>query len=826
MNEREIQRTLRRNSAVLTLERVFPRRVRGNARRIVTIMIVIFGLFTAMLFFLGNSDFINESDVPSILNNLALEITRFVGALFILTVLWLILVTLDFFYYSNYFDGFKSTISRIELYKRRDGLSFALLKLLDGHRNEKDLAQIAFRSAQAHELVNRLGIPFRELRNFLKENDLGIPKEFPLRENGKMILIRDIIALSYHKSPAIQDFFFKRGVNSDIFYGALEWTEVMRRERLRNLTWWSRINLGEISGIAKDWAYGGAYTLRRYATEIRARRTHAGTSVLHARDEIETILSKSREANALLVGARGGGRDQVISDFAARVYEGKSPAPLEGKHIFRLDSVALSTNNPDKHSFESELLKLLNDSVRAGNIILVIDNISDFLLNARSIGVDVREIFDPFLASDSLQLVATATPEEVETSLRDFPFTRTRFEKIRVKIDDNKELISLLSYAALNIEARSDVFFTFQSLAKTADLARSALVDSTLPDDAVDILYEAAAGAKTSNSPIITETEIETLISNRTGIPVGKASASEREELLKLEENLSSMVVGQTDALKAVSNALRRNRAGIGEDDRPMGSFLFLGPTGVGKTQVARSLEATLFDENGVMHRLDMSEFQNENALDRLIGSIDSKSPGILEEKINRSPYGILLLDEFEKAHGNVHNLFLQILDEGFFANSHGKRVNMSNLIIIATSNAGNQEIQAAAKSSTDLSAFKDELISTLINDQIFRPELLNRFDEVVLFEPLSKDDLRAIAKLELEKLAERTESTRVRINITDELVEFLAEKGYDPRFGAREMKRVIQDSIERVLSEKILKGEALPGSTVSLSREELEKAL
>jgi len=320
---------------------------------------------------------------------------------------------------------------------------------------------------------------------------------------------------------------------------------------------------------------------------------------------------------------------------------------------------------------------------------------------------------------------------------------------------------------------------------------------------------------------------VETFVSESTGAPVGKPGIEERDTLLSLEEKLKTMVVGQDDALHAVANALRRARSGMQSDRRPIGSFLFLGPTGVGKTQVARALEKILFkDHANASHRLDMSEFSGYDALARLIGTAGGERLGILEEKVARSGYGVLLLDEFEKAHPDVHNLFLQILDEGFFSNANGERIVMRNLIIIATSNAGAKDIEREARNYRGLGWFKEELIKKLIAENIFRPELLNRFDDIVLFEPLSRESLRDIATLELEDLSRRLEKRRVHLEITDDLLDFLAERGYDPSFGARPMKRVIQESVEHVLSERILRNELLPGATIAFTKEDLERSL
>jgi len=277
------------------------------------------------------------------------------------------------------------------------------------------------------------------------------------------------------------------------------------------------------------------------------------------------------------------------------------------------------------------------------------------------------------------------------------------------------------------------------------------------------------------------------------------------------------------EAILAIGSSLRRARSGIESANKPLGSFLFLGPTGVGKTETAKALSEVFFDSDKKIIRLDMSEYSGGDSLSRLLGSFETGKQGVLTSLLRENQYGVLLLDEFEKANGEVHNLFLQILDEGVFSDMVGKKVNARNLIIIATSNAGSSTIWDYVKESKSLAENKQKIIDEIIHDGLFKPELINRFDGVILFHPLSESDLKQVATIMLKKLAKRLEEKSLELVITDELVDYLVQKGSDPTFGARPINRAIQDNVEEIVARKLISGEAQPGSKIIIIREELE---
>jgi ATP-dependent Clp protease ATP-binding subunit ClpA len=339
-----------------------------------------------------------------------------------------------------------------------------------------------------------------------------------------------------------------------------------------------------------------------------------------------------------------------------------------------------------------------------------------------------------------------------------------------------------------------------------------------MPDKAIDLLTELLPHVAQAGRDVLLRSDVDEIIEGKTGVPHGEIAAPERERLLSLEKILHDRVVGQDEAVNAVAAAMRRARAGVSSPDRPMGTFLFLGPTGVGKTETAKALAEALFGSEDDMMRLDMSEFSTPDALDRLIGDADTGTPGRLSNLLRERQHGVLLLDEFEKSTGDVHNLFLQILDEGRATDAFGREINARSTVIIATSNAGANLImeQLADKRLTE--AEHQALIDEIISRGIFRPELINRFDGTIIFHPLQKDHVREIAKRKISEFVKRLQEEKgIQIDVTDGLISRVVREGYDPEFGGRPLNRAIESLVEQVIADRIIAGDVRPGATVKL---------
>ncbi len=467
---------------------------------------------------------------------------------------------------------------------------------------------------------------------------------------------------------------------------------------------------------------------------------------------------------------------------------------------------------------------VLKEAVRAGNIILAIDNFPEFVNSLGALGVDAIEIFSPFLGHSNIHIIALADPLSFRRVLEVNAGLMRFFQKIEVNEPEETQLVEILEDLVWNVERErgNRILITFPAIEEIARDATQYLATGAMPKRAVDLMEETADDALRTGQYLVTPPLVEELVERKTKIPLGTVSQEERDKLLHLEEFLHRRVVGQDEAITAVANAVRRARSEIRNPKRPIGTFLFLGPTGVGKTETAKALAETYFGNENMMVRFDMSEYQTEDALIRFVGSAEKNEPGVLTSNMRQSPYALILLDEFEKASFEIKNLFLQILDEGFFSDYSGERINMRNTIIIATSNAGASMIWELVKSGGDPSTLHDQLINHVQREKLLSPELLNRFDAVVVFKPLGKDSLRTIASFMLQKLVTRLKLQNITLTVTDDLINAVQEGGYNPEFGARPMQRFIQNKVEKVISDKIIKNELVPGSTVTLSGKDL----
>ena len=396
------------------------------------------------------------------------------------------------------------------------------------------------------------------------------------------------------------------------------------------------------------------------------------------------------------------------------------------------------------------------------------------------------------------------------------------FEKVEIKETTNKETILVLEDIAPIFERHNNILITYQALDKIVSFADLYITDGIMPEKAIDLMDRCVSSLTESKVKILLPEHIEQTLSVLTNIPSSHVSQDEAAKLLHLEDELHKRVVGQEEAIRAIADALRRVRSGLHSGKRPIGTFLFFGPTGVGKTETAKALAEVYFGSAKNMTRFDMSEYQGLDGVAKLIGSFDRNEPGILALALKEYPFGLLLFDEFEKATREVHNLFLQILDEGFFTDAFGKKVNLRQSIIIATSNAGSSVIWELLQRGVDPNTLKDQVIDQIRKDQIFSPELLNRFDAAVIFHPLDKEKLQNVARMMLEEFAGLLKEKEITFKITDALVMRVAEIGYDPLMGARPMRRAIQDKVEQLIAKKILAGSLERGGTIELTSEEV----
>lgn len=825
MNTEEIKKIINIFYPAIILNRLVSRRFREGVGKIFGRLAFIFILLVGAT---KLSVFKIFSEVQ-FLQSLIRWQDAFLGGFLFFLSLWLFARAFRAFYYSYYFIALRTVMPEIGLSRTDVSLTFESSEILYGAITSGDLTGTFIASDIGQRAFSRLAISKKSLSDFLSARPQIINPDLlkiELRENGNPSGMREVAKLIANSDHEFFKFLSAHSVSLKDFAGASDWMERVEIYFRKRSRFWGKDSLGRVPGLGKDWAYGGAYTLEKFAHDITERSIGGLDDSVNdnvaERDELEAILARTGEANALLIADEGVGALDIVFALGGRISRGSVLPPLEHKRIFLFDTNAFIASAKDKVTFEAQLLHVLSEAVRAGNVILVIADLPSFIQSAKGIGADVVALMDTYLARPDFQVIAMANPGAFHEGVEGDSKILHRFEKIQIKERDESATMRVLEDRALIEESRAGVFFTYQSLSAVAESAKRYLAEGVVSDKSLHLLAEVVPAILAKKKRVVERSDILSLVETKTGIPTGEIKDVERQKLLNLETILHQRIIGQEEAVSAISNAMRRARSDIENPDRPMGSFLFLGPTGVGKTETTKALASVFFGNEESVIRLDMSEYQTDDALKRLIGSFEDGKQGVLASKLREQSYGVLLLDEFEKTNKEVLDLFLQILDEGFFSDMSGKRVNARNLIIIATSNAGSDLIWNLQREGKDLTASKDAIIAEIINRGIFKPELLNRFDGVVLFHPLTAENLQVIAGLMLKKLQKRLTEKGIELVINDALMKSVMSAGTDPEFGARPMNRAIQNKVETLVADKILQGNALPGSKIIFTPEEL----
>ncbi len=614
-------------------------------------------------------------------------------------------------------------------------------------------------------------------------------------------------------------------------------------------------------------------------------------------ERVMQILSRRTKNNPVLIGEPGVGKTAVVEGLAARISANQVPDILKGKQIYTLDLAALVAGSKYRGEFEERLKKVMKEITQRGDIILFIDELHNLVgAGAAEGAIDAASILKPALARGELQTIGATTLDEYRKYLERDAALERRFQQIRVEEPSTDDTVQILRGLRDRYEAHHRCKITDEALEAAAVLADRYIQDRHLPDKAIDLIDEAASrmriktmtappryreleeeiekvrkdkeasienqefekaaslrdkerkltqkkreleeqwrSEEQTEQPEIGEEEIADIVSMWTGIPVFKLTEAESQRLVRMEEELHKRVIGQDAAIVAVSKSIRRARAGIKDPKRPTGSFIFLGPSGVGKTELARTLAEFLFGDEDAMIQIDMSEYMEKHAVSRLVGSppgyIGYDEGGQLTEAVRRKPYSVVLFDEIEKAHPDVFNILLQILEDGKLTDSQGRKVDFRNVIVIMTSNIGSASISKNVSLGFTMSNEEglsyDDMKSRVMGDlkKVFRPELLNRIDEIIVFPKLSKEEILQIVDLMLNRLRVQMAEHEVTIELTDEAKDLLVEKGYDPAMGARPLRRAIQRYIEDPLADFVLGRQLEPGSTILVARRNDEEA-
>lgn len=574
------------------------------------------------------------------------------------------------------------------------------------------------------------------------------------------------------------------------------------------------------------------------------------------------ILNRRNKNNPVLIGEPGVGKTAVVEGLANAIIAGNVPSKLMNKEVILLDVASLVSGTGIRGQFEERMKQLIKELQERKNTILFIDEVHTIVGAGSAEGsMDAGNILKPALARGDLQMIGATTLKEYRTIEKDAALER-RFQPVTVNEPTTKETLTILNGLKAKYEDFHEVVYSPEALTAAVELSARYIQDRHLPDKAIDLMdevgskynlsiekldentvservarleeeknhalqmedYEKAAKVrdeitrleenKTSNSfserPVIQASDIQAIIEDKTGIPVGRLQEDEKSKMKNLESNLTGKVIGQEDAVKKVAKAIRRSRVGLKAKNRPIGSFLFVGPTGVGKTELGRTLARELFGTSEAMIRLDMSEFMEKHSVSKLIGSppgyVGHEEAGQLTEKVRRNPYSIILLDEIEKAHPDVQHMFLQILEDGRLTDSQGRTVSFKDTVIIMTSNAGATDTEASVGFNTGSDTKLEKGTDILAKlGAYFKPEFLNRLDSVIEFKSLEKDDLVQIIDLMLVDLNTMLKQEGVTIDVSSEVKEHLIELGYDAKFGARPLRRTIQEHLEDAIADNLI---------------------
>jgi len=606
------------------------------------------------------------------------------------------------------------------------------------------------------------------------------------------------------------------------------WFDAVEKSLARYKQFWSYENLARKGSFGKDWASGYTITLDQFSTDWRkvVSKWAFREIVGHKKEiqEAEMVLARSQLANVLLIGETGTGRKSIIEAIAQRCYLAQSLPELNNKRVVELDLITLAATIQDPEKLESMLDQIFSEVLTAGNVILAINDLENFVgLKTNKPGqVDVSGILAKYLAIPSFQFIGITSYSGLHNNIEQNSSFAQFFRKIEVGEVSEDETIKILQYYALEAEKKNKIWILYPAIREIVNLTSRYMPSLPFPAKAIDTLDEAVVYVQTLKEKVILPHHIAEIISKKTEVPVGKMEVKEKETLLNLENLIHKRIVNQQEAVKEISIAMRRARSGIGSKKRPMGTFLFMGPTGVGKTETSKALAEIYFGNEDKMHRLDMSEFQAISDIPRLIGAVSPvEMQGLLTTPVRETPFSLVLMDEIEKAHPNILNLFLQILDEGYITDGQGRKVSFANTIIICTSNAAADLIFKEVESGMPVN--KDELIKFLVDKGLFKPEFINRFDAAVVFHPLSKDNLLKIAQLSLQGLQKNLKEKEIDFEITENLKEKIVALSYKPEFGAREMRRVIQDKVENVIAEALISEKIKKGDHISLNPDTFE---
>lgn len=605
------------------------------------------------------------------------------------------------------------------------------------------------------------------------------------------------------------------------------WLVTNREENDKLFIWQEDYQMLFTGGIGKGMTGRVTPMLDSVSTDYTREAQHGRIRQIIGREKeikkIAGLLTGSKD-NILIIGAPGSGKTSIVKGIAYEIIAGTEYKALKNKRIVNLEIGGVIAGTKTSGEIAGNLRALLKETRGSGDIILFIDEIHNLVTGSSDNSAETSTLYsilEPELAAGQLQVIGATSIQNYRKYIEPNGSFNRIFQTIEIEPTTKQETIEILKAVSRSIEVRHKTLITYPALTKTVELSEKLIHERVLPDKAVDIL-ERASEDNSNEKGIVNKVSIEKEIAELTHIPIEKVSMDDAKKLLDIEKDMQKMVIGQDEAINQIGAALKRARIGIRDEGKPIASFLFVGTTGVGKTQTAKALAKCYFGDTKNMIRLDMSEYQQLDSIDKLLGSPDGKSRGYLTESVRTRPFALVLLDEIEKAQPNLLLTFLQVLDEGRLTDASGTVVDFTNTIIIATSNTGTRSIQEVFAQDGTLEEMKVAAMKDVRSK--FAPEFLNRFTGIIVFNPLTRTNLKAITLLLLESVRKLADAKGIKISFRDDLIEQLIKLGYSPEWGARPLARIIEDTVESYLATKMLANEIKQGDDLTLGLEVLQK--
>ena len=639
--------------------------------------------------------------------------------------------------------------------------------------------------------------------------------QMPISEVTAGVILTSIIVSNPRITPVLNSLALD---TEDIVQG-LRWQESLLRRQMEPQ------KKSFFGGVGRDWASGFTPVLDNYGHNIsidiqKGNQDFSGVSRGHVLDQMAHSLARANRGSIAMVGDTGVGKKQLVYSLAESMIRGESEPNLRYKQIIQIDPTIITASISETTRLEQIFEQIFYDAIKAGNIILFFDEAQLFFGNEPGT-VNISKVMLPILEKYNLNCILAINHQEWHKVTSTDPSLTQMFTRVEVTPTDESQTISILQDMAVMFESKYKRAITFKAIKESYSLSERYIRDVSQPKRAINVLEDSC---NYPDNGLITENSVRQAIEIVANVKVEEGSASEKAQLLNLEDIIHRRMINQSRAVKVVSDALRRSRAGVRNESRPVGSFLFLGPTGVGKTELAKSLAQVYFGGEKNIIRLDMSEYQTTEDVHRFLAAADASNKGsTLLQEISQNPFSVVLFDEIEKANPDILDLLLQLLDEGELTDDSGKQVSFKECIVICTSNAGADEIRTKIEAGQALEEFEKEFVDSIINQHLFKPELINRFDEVVLFRPLNKQELLQVAYLLIKSVNVELENQKISISLTEAAYQYLVESGYDPRLGARPMRRAVQRLVENTVAKKILSGSVQKGAQITLDVKDFE---